>query len=60
MKDYLTDMLNEKSVSLLPDYDGEQLIRIRDRHIAGTEDQTTLMWLCINYIAWYRLFESVS
>lgn len=57
MKDYLTDMLNEKSVSLLPDYDGEQLIRIRDRHIAGTEDQTTLMWLCVNYIAWYRLFE---
>lgn len=57
MKDYLTDMLNEKSVSLLPDYDGEQLIRIRDRHIASTEDQTTLMWLSVNYIAWYRLFE---
>lgn len=59
LKDYLTDMLNEKSVSLLPDYDGEKLIRIRDQHIAGTQDQTTLMWLCVNYIAWVRLFEKL-
>lgn len=58
LKDYLVDMLNEETVKLLPDYDGANLLRIRDRHIAGTEDQTTLMWLCINYIAWYRLFEA--
>lgn len=59
MKNYLLDMLNEETVKLLPDYDGEELLRIRDRHIAGTEDQTTLMWLCVNYIAWYRLFKQI-
>lgn len=57
LKDYLVDMLNEKTVSCLPDYDGKEIIRIRDRHIAGIEDQTTLMWLCVNYIAWVRLFD---
>ena len=60
LKDYLIDMLNEETVKLLPDYDGAKLLQIRDRHIAGTEDQTTLMWLCVNYIAWYRLFKSVG
>lgn len=57
LKDYLLDMLNEKTVSLLPDYYGDKLLQVRDRHIAGIEDQTTLMWLCVNYIAWYKLFE---
>lgn len=60
LKDYLIDMLNEETVKLLPDYDGVKLLRIRNRHIAGTEDQTILMWLCVNYIAWYRLFKSVG
>lgn len=60
LKEYLLDMLNEKTVGLLPDYDGEELLRIRDRHIAGTEDQTTLMWLCVNYIAWYRMFKELE
>lgn len=59
LKDYLTDMLNEQTVKLMLDYDGAELLRIRDRHIAGKEDQTTLMWLCINYIAWYRMFENL-
>lgn len=59
LKDYLLDMLNEQTVGLLPDYDGEELLRIRDRHIAGTEDQTTLMWLCVNYIAWVKMFEKI-
>ena len=45
LKDYLVDMLNEETVKLLPDYDGRELLRIRDRHIAGAEDQATLMWL---------------
>ena len=56
LKDYLLDMLNEQTVAMLPDYDGVELLRIRDRHIAGLEDQTTLLWLCVNYIAWYNLF----
>lgn len=60
LKDYLVDMLNESTVGLLPDYHGAELLRIRDRHIAGKENQTTLMWLCVNYIAWYRLFKSVG
>lgn len=59
LKEYLMDMLNEETVKLLPDYDGAKLLQIRDRHIAGTEDQTTLMWLCVNYIAWYRQYKSV-
>lgn len=59
LKDYLIDMLNEDTVGLLPDYDGAELLRVRDRHIAEKEDQTTLMWLCVNYVAWYRLFENL-
>ena len=39
LKNYLVDMLNEETVKLLPDYDGEELLRIRDRHIAGAEDR---------------------
>jgi len=59
LKDYLQDMLNAETVKLLPDFDANQLLRLRDRHIAGIEDQTTLLWLCINYIAWYKLFEKI-
>lgn len=60
LKDYLTDMLNEPTVGLLPDYDGEKLLRIRDRHIAGKENQETLMWLCVNYIAWVKMFNEIN
>lgn len=60
LKDYLIDMLNEETVKLLPDYDGEELLRIRDRHIAGTEEQTRLMWLCVNYIAWVKMFNELE
>lgn len=60
LKDYLVDMLNESTVGLLPDYHGAELLRIRDRHIAGKENQTTLMWLCVNYIAWYKQYEHVT
>lgn len=60
LKDYLVDMLNEHTVVLLPDFDGAQLLQIRDNHIAGIEDQTTLLWLCVNYIAWYKLFEEIN
>ena len=35
LKGYLLDMLNERTVSLLPDFDGNKLLQIRDRHIAG-------------------------
>lgn len=56
LKGYLVDVLNENTVSILPDFDGKKLIRVRDRHINGQEDQTTLLWLCVNYVAWYRLF----
>ena len=59
LRDYLIGMLNENSVGLLPDYDGIELLRVRDRHIAGIEDQTTLMWLCVNYIAWYKMFKEL-
>lgn len=60
LKEYLTDMLNEQTVGLLPDYDGEKLLRIRDRHIAGKENQETLMWLCVNYIAWVKMFNEIN
>ena len=59
LKDYLIDILNEQTVSLLPDFDSAKLLQIRDRHIDGVEDQTTLLWLCVNYIAWYQLFEEI-
>lgn len=59
LKDYLTDMVNEETIRLLPDFDAERLLEMRNRHIAGLENQTTLLWLCCNYVAWYRLFEKL-
>lgn len=60
LRDYLLDTLNEQTTALLPDFNSEKLLQLRDRHIAGKEDQTTLMWLCVNYIAWFKLFESIT
>lgn len=57
LKGYLCDLLNENTVHLLPDFDGAELLKLRDRHIAGQEEQGTLLWLCTNYIAWYNLFK---
>lgn len=56
LKNYLLDMVNEDTVKLLPDFDAQRLIELRDRHIAGIENQTTLLWLCCNYVAWYKIF----
>ena len=60
LKDYLCDTLNEQTITNLPDYDAKTLINIRDKHIAGEEDQTTLLWLCVNYLEWYKLFQNCS
>ena len=60
LKDYLCDTLNEQALTHLPDYDANSLINIRNRHIAGEENQTTLLWLCVNYLEWYKLFQNCS
>lgn len=57
LRDYLCDTLNEQSVENLPDYDPQLLIQVRDRHIADVEDQATLLWLCVNYLEWHKLFQ---
>ncbi len=57
LKGYLCDLLNENTVNVLPDFDAEELLKLRDRHIEGKEEQGTLLWLCTNYIAWYNLFK---
>ena len=60
LKDLLLSVLNEKTVSEIPCFDPVQLIAVRDRHIAGTEDQTTLLWLCFNYLQWLEMFKSLN
>lgn len=56
LKDYLIDMVNHETAKLLPDFDAKRLIEVRDKHIAGVENQTTLLWLCCNYVAWYKIY----
>jgi len=60
LKDILLDTVNSHTIALLPDFDGQELLNIRDRHIAGKEDQRLLLWLCVNYILWYRKFETIN
>lgn len=60
LRDLLCSVLNEQTVALLPCFDGKQLIRLRDRHIRSQEDQTTLLWLCFNYLQWNDIFISVN
>lgn len=60
LKDYLIDTLNENSICLLPEYDSKKMIEMRDNHISGKNDYQTYMWLCVNYLEWYRLFENLN
>lgn len=61
LKEYLCDILNEQQVmSNLPDYDAKALIKARNSHIVGGEDQTLLLWLCVNYLEWYKLFQDCN
>ncbi len=57
LREVLCDTLNEQSTHLLPDFDAVELIKVRDRHINGTENQSTLLWHCYNYLCWLRIFE---
>ena len=59
LKDWLLAVLNEDTTSLLPDFSADELIRMRDRHIGGQENQSTLLWLVTNYLEWYRLFNQL-
>lgn len=60
MKEYITDTITSETVKMLPEYDGDKLIKMRDSHIDGTADYAPFLWLVVNYIEWYKLFERLS
>lgn len=60
LREYLCDIINDSTIKDLPDYDPQKLISIRDRHIKGEADQTTLLWLCVNYLKWYNIFKKLG
>ena len=59
LKDYLIDTVTLETVKLIPEYDGEGLIQMRDAHINGTADYAVLLWMVVNYIEWHRLFTTL-
>jgi asparagine synthase (glutamine-hydrolysing) len=59
LKEYLIDTVTLETVKLIPEYDGEGLIQMRDAHIGGTADYAALLWMVVNYIEWHRLFSSL-
>lgn len=58
LKDYIIDTINTYTVKIIPEYDGEKLIKMRDDHIKAVADYAPFLWMVANYVEWFRLFES--
>ena len=56
LREYITDTITEETVKMLPEYDGNKLIKMRDDHIKGTVNYAALLWMVVNYIEWNRMF----
>lgn len=59
LKDYLIDTITPDTAMLLPEYDSEKLLKIRDSHISATADYAPFLWLVVNYIEWHKLFKGL-
>ncbi len=59
LKDYIVDTITSETVKLIPEYDGDGLIQMRDAHIGATADYAALLWMVVNYIEWHRLFTAL-
>lgn len=60
LKDYIIDTVNPDTMALLPEYDGDRLIKMRDDHFSGAANYGPFLWMAANYVAWYRIFQSLS
>ena len=60
LKEYLTDTITSETVKMLPEYDGAELIKMRDAHINKTADYAALLWMVANFIEWNRMFNELS
>ena len=59
LKEYLTDTITSETVKMLPEYDGAELIKMRDAHINKTADYAALLWMVANFIEWNRMFNEL-
>ena len=59
LKDYLVDTVTTETIKVVPEYDGEKLIKMRDDHISGAANYSALLWMIISYIEWNRMFETL-
>ena len=59
LKDYLVDTVTAETIKVIPEYDGEKLIKMRDDHISGAANYSALLWMIISYIEWNRMFETL-
>ena len=60
LKELVLDTVNEKTLISISEYDTHKMLTLRDKHISGQSDYTTLLWLQMNYFMWLNLFESLN
>lgn len=56
LKDLLLDTVNEMSLKDVDELNGKQVIELRDRHIGGMENNSTILWYIFSYLLWHRTY----
>lgn len=59
LKNALLDVINYDSLKGLTELNATELIRKRDKHIRGEEDNSVILWYVFSYLLWYRTYKSV-
>lgn len=57
LKDYLVNVVSREAESIIPEYDMDGLLQMRDDHISGKADYSALLWLVVNYIEWSKIYK---
>ena len=59
LKDEMLGMINTESLRGLNELNTLELIRMRDRHLRGEENNSTILWYVFSYLLWLRAYKSV-
>lgn len=59
LKDSLYNTVNKENLSLIEELDTDRIIELRDRHICGIENNSSLLWYIFIYINWYKYYKLI-
>lgn len=59
LKDILVDTVNMTSLKDLEELNGTRVIELRDRHIRGEENNSTLLWYLFSWVLWKKTYHSL-